>query len=69
MFKLIPLFFLLILTSCDISPKEQVKVSDIPSEYSDLNIRQIMGFMEVLDTDKEYPILYDILTRSEKPCI
>lgn len=69
MFKLIPLFFLLILTSCDISPKEQVKVSDIPSEYSDQNIRQITGFMEVLDTDKEYPILYDILTRSEKPCI
>jgi hypothetical protein len=69
MIKFFPLFFLLILTSCVILPKEQVKVQDIPSEYSDQNIRQIMGFMEVLDTDKEYPSLYDILTRSEKPCI
>lgn len=69
MYKFLPLTLLLILFSCSLSSKDQVLISDALPQDSDQNIRQIIGFMEILDTDTVYPMAYDILTRSEKPCI
>lgn len=67
--KFIFLTVLFILSSCSFSSKEPVVIYENLGEYSDQNIRQIIGFMEILDTDTVYPIIYDILTRSEKLCI
>lgn len=63
------LVFLSVFTSCSFSSSEEELVIKNLPQYSDQNIRQIIGFMEILDTDTVYPMVYDILTRSEKLCI
>ena len=67
--KFIFLTVLSILSSCTYSSNEPVVIYENLPQYSDQSIRQITGFMEILDTDINYPVVYDILTRSEKPCI
>ena len=69
MSKFVLLISLFAITSCSFSSKEQELVLENLSQYSDHNIREIMGHMEILDTDTNFPMAFDILTRSEKPCI
>lgn len=72
MYKFFFWFFSLIVSlgSCSVESWNQ-PVSVIPniSQYSDDNIRQIMGYMEISDPDTNYSKMYDILTHSEKSCV
>lgn len=67
--KYITLFLLLIFVSC--SHQNNLWSQSVASTWSfdDRNVRQIIGFMEIINTDPEYPMVYEIISRSEKSCI
>lgn len=66
MYRLFFLAVVLFLSSCSTLSRN---TTEIPQDYSDQNVREILWFMEISETEANYPTIYTILTSSEKPCM